>query len=113
MAKNWFPPSAAALGNLSFEEHRRLAEEHNGRKLWGYSTTTGARYIPEKGGTVGKHGADWLMDGVSRAEAAATADRGGGFVDCVGNNEPMWLRRGIGDKVEIISGEGSAAQMWV
>src|SRR5277367_3308082 len=73
LAKDWFSPSVAALGALSFEEHRRLAEEHNGREKWGYSRSTGTIYTPGKGKTMGgKNGTDWLRHGASRAEASAT-----------------------------------------
>ena len=37
LAKDWFSPAAAPLGALSFELHRALAEQHNGRTRWGYS----------------------------------------------------------------------------
>lgn len=44
LAKDWFAPSLSALGALSFEEHRRLAEEHGGREKWGYSPATCVSY---------------------------------------------------------------------
>ncbi|TBU33110.1 nucleotide-binding domain-containing protein [Dichomitus squalens] len=37
LAKDWFAPAVASLGALSFDLHRALAEEHNGRARWGYS----------------------------------------------------------------------------
>ena len=37
LAKDWFPHETASLGELSFEEHRKLAEKHNGAEKWGYA----------------------------------------------------------------------------
>jgi glycine/D-amino acid oxidase-like deaminating enzyme len=112
LAKDWFSPSFAALGALSFEEHRRLAEEHNGREKWGYSRSTGTSYTPGKGKTIGsKNGTDWLRHGSSRAEAAAAGVSE--FVDDPAADEPTWLRRGVGDRVEVISEKGTTAQVWV
>jgi glycine/D-amino acid oxidase-like deaminating enzyme len=112
LARDWFSPSVAALGGLSFEEHRRLAEEHNGREKWGYSKSTGTSYTPGKGKTMsGKNGADWLRHGASRAEAAAVGVSE--LVDEPEEGGPAWLKRGNGDRVEVISEEGTTAQVWV
>ena len=37
LAKDWFNPTMAPLGELSFRLHQELAEQHNGRAKWGYS----------------------------------------------------------------------------
>lgn len=112
LAKDWFFPSVAALGALSFEEHGLLAEEHNGKEKWGYSRSTGTSYTLGKVKTMSvKNGTDWLRHGSSRAEAAAVGMSE--FVDESESNEPTWLRRGVGDKVDIISEEGTTAQVWV
>ncbi|KAI0660769.1 nucleotide-binding domain-containing protein [Cubamyces menziesii] len=37
VAKDWFAPAIAPLGNLSFDLHRALADKHNGRARWGFS----------------------------------------------------------------------------
>ncbi|OJT05364.1 hypothetical protein TRAPUB_3805 [Trametes pubescens] len=37
LAKDWFAPAIAPLGNLSFDLHRALAHRHNGRARWAYS----------------------------------------------------------------------------
>lgn len=108
LAKDWFSPEAASLGALSFEEHRRLAEEHNGRERWGYSKSSVTRYTPAAAGWKGSGsgGADWLRHGSSRAEAAATIDD---VVDESGR--PRWLRRVEGDRCDVISDEGTTAQV--
>ncbi len=112
LAKDWFSPSVAPLGTLSFGEHRRLAEEHNGREKWGYSRSTGTSYNPGKEKTTGgRNGTDWLRHGTSRAEAATPG--ASGFVDESEEGGPKWLRRRHGDRVEVISEEGTTAQVWV
>lgn len=109
MAKNWFSPSIAELGALSFAEHKRLAEEHNGRDQWGYSRSTGTSYLSANGKKGGKRGDDWLREGSSRAGAAAEGVNQ--LIDI--EMEPKWLRRCDGDSVEVISEKGATAQVWV
>ena len=36
LARDWFAPAVAPLGELSFDLHRKLAEEHGGRERWGW-----------------------------------------------------------------------------
>ena len=36
LAKDWFAPAVAPLGELSFDLHRSLAAQHGGRERWGY-----------------------------------------------------------------------------
>lgn len=40
LAKDWFAPAVASLGEFSFELHRKLAEEHGGSEKWGWSEST-------------------------------------------------------------------------
>lgn len=37
IARDWFSPALANLGSLSFDLHRQLAQEHDGRARWGWS----------------------------------------------------------------------------
>ncbi|KAK3905028.1 FAD dependent oxidoreductase [Staphylotrichum tortipilum] len=106
LAKDWFAPSVSALGALSFEEHRRLAEEHGGRERWGYSPATCISYAAsaERRGAQ-ERGDDWLRHGTSRADAAPVG------IDALAGKTPSWLRRREGDHVELISDEGSTAQV--
>lgn len=102
LAKDWFSSSVAPLGALSFDLHKQLAEEHNGRDTWGYSRSTGTSLAD----TGGKRGDDWLRDGNSRAEAA-------GQHEFVSGDGPAWLTgRGTG-RVEVISEGDSTAQVCV
>jgi glycine/D-amino acid oxidase-like deaminating enzyme len=106
LAADWFSPSVAALGKLSFEEHKRLAEEFDGREKWGYSRSTGLSYTAGRGPRNGR-GDDWLRQDPSRADAAVGVSE---FVD--GDAKPLmpkWLSRSVGDNVEEISEEGSTA----
>ena len=99
LARDWFPPALSALGELSFDLHRRLAEENDGHARWGYSPST-ATSLAE---TVGKSGTDWLMDGVSRSTSAAarTPD--------VNGSRPAWLSPG---KDLDVMGDGSTTAQW-
>ncbi|KAK1244554.1 hypothetical protein MKX07_003353 [Trichoderma sp. CBMAI-0711] len=109
LAKDWFRPELAALAALSFEEHRRLAEQENGRDNWGYAKSVTLSYDPDGsltmigGGGKKKRGEDWLLEGTSRA----------GLVDARRELEdgevPAWLRRTDGDSVRVIDdGSGTA-----
>jgi glycine/D-amino acid oxidase-like deaminating enzyme len=110
LAADWFSPSVAALGKLSFEEHKRLAEEFGGREKWGYSRSATWSYTAGRGPRSGR-GDDWLRQDSSRANAAV------GVSESVDENAeqlgPRWLSRTGGDNVEVISEEGSTAQVWV
>ncbi|KAL7818223.1 FAD dependent oxidoreductase [Trichoderma gracile] len=103
LARDWFRPELAALAALSFEEHRRLAEEHDGRDGWGYAKSVTVSYEPDGPLMGGKRGEDWLLEGTSRA----------GLVDERREHEdgevPAWLRRTEGDSVRVIDdGSGTA-----
>ncbi|KAL6882884.1 nucleotide-binding domain-containing protein [Trichoderma longibrachiatum] len=104
LARDWFRPELAALGALSFEEHRRLAEEENGRENWGYAKSVTLSYEPDGPLMGGKRGEDWLLEGTSRA----------GLVDARREEHregevPAWLRRAEGDAVRVVDdGSGTA-----
>ena len=40
LARNWFSPSVAELGAFSFDLHKNLADQFDGRKGWGWSKST-------------------------------------------------------------------------
>ncbi|TVY71480.1 putative oxidoreductase [Lachnellula suecica] len=110
LAADWFSPPVAALGKLSFEEHKRLADEYGGREKWGYSRSTGLSYTAGKR-RGGPRGDDWLRHGASRADAIVGSSE---FTDGAAQRlRPEWLARADGDDVEVISEEGSTAQVWV
>ncbi|KAK0668610.1 FAD dependent oxidoreductase-domain-containing protein [Cercophora samala] len=106
LAKDWFSPALTPLGALSFNEHARLAAENNGGENWGYTPSTCISYIQyHDGSKQQKRGDDWLRSGTSRVNAApveAEQDEG---------RRPVWLKKKEGDKVEVISEEGTTAQV--
>ncbi|KAI9760135.1 MAG: glycine decarboxylase subunit P [Chaenotheca gracillima] len=102
LARDWFSPSVASLGALSFDLHRQLAKEHSGRKRWGYSRSTGTTLIDGQE-TSSARGDDWLNEGTSRAEVAATHEYSG-------SKGPAWLTTKKGDHVEVISTGDTTAQ---
>ncbi|KAK1826675.1 FAD dependent oxidoreductase [Podospora conica] len=109
LAKDWFQPSVAPLGAFSFDLHRKLAEEHGGKEKWLYSPTTSLDYsLASKDNATGGRGDDWLRHGTSRAQAAPAE-----INDTTKATEhaPTWLRREPGDRVEVISGPDSTAQL--
>ena len=106
LAKDWFSPRVSDLGAFSFEEHRLLAEQHNGKEKWGYSPAIClSYYASEEARKNQKRGDDWLRDGTSRADAAPVV------LDSESNKTPTWLRRNEGDQIELISAEGTTAQV--
>lgn len=101
LARDWFPASLASLGALSFDLHKRLAEENNGAEKWAYSKSTGTS-LEE---TVGERGEDWLSEGDSRSQAAKNSDA----TDIADHDRPVWLR-GKG-RLDVISREDTTAQV--
>lgn len=101
LAKDWFSSAVSSLGALSFEEHRKLAEKEDGASKWGYARSTSISLSPDT--TDGKKVDVWCRDGASRADAAS-GEREQGIA-------PPWLWRQDGDAVEVISDEGTVAQV--
>ncbi|PSN67170.1 FAD dependent oxidoreductase-like protein superfamily [Corynespora cassiicola Philippines] len=101
LAADWYAPSVAPLGALSFKLHKELAEQNNGRKAWGYSRSTGISLSQDSEAAVGGSGEDWLHDGTSRAEAANHRKP-------IATTEPVWLKKVEESSLEVISQEGTA-----
>ncbi|KAK3113960.1 hypothetical protein LTR53_008202 [Teratosphaeriaceae sp. CCFEE 6253] len=104
LASDWFGPTTASLGALSFQLHKELAEKHNGKDKWGYSRSTGTSLVEGRQKSSAK-GGDWLRDGGSREQAAGRHEFVG---DKIG---PAWLTRRDGDKVETIGEDDSVGQV--
>ncbi|KAF2144861.1 uncharacterized protein K452DRAFT_316020 [Aplosporella prunicola CBS 121167] len=107
IAADWFAPSVAPLGGLSFRLHKELAEQHQGKERWGYSLSTGtslSQDVANEEEAVLGSGEDWLQNGTSRAEAAG----GHSFSEGEG---PAWLMRSNGSSLEVISRDASTAQI--
>lgn len=123
LARDWFGPGVSSLGALSFDEHKRLADTHDGATRWGYRQSTAVSYTPgsrtgEKtgggGSSGGARGEDWLRNGASRATVAGSGSDSGDGEAAGAKDEkraPPWLRRTTGDAVRVIGDEGSTAQL--
>ncbi|MCJ1308790.1 hypothetical protein MMC25_002445 [Agyrium rufum] len=101
LARDWFSPPSAALGALSFDLHKKEAQEHGGYEKWGYSSSTATSLVRRSG----ERGDAWCRDDRSRAEAAAIAE------DTPASDGPRWLNSGGEGEVEVISAEGTTAQV--
>jgi glycine/D-amino acid oxidase-like deaminating enzyme len=110
LAKDWFSSLVESLGELSFELHRQLAQEHNGQKRWGYAPSTALSLAIDEGRGVenGERGEDWLLEGTSRANVSAAAGKGGMLR---GDGTPAWVTRQKGRTLEKISSEDGCAQV--
>ncbi|KAF2865903.1 FAD dependent oxidoreductase-like protein superfamily [Massariosphaeria phaeospora] len=104
LASDWFAPSVAPLGALSFRLHNELADKNNGRRTWGYSQSTANSFNQDSEAAVGGSGEDWLRDGSSRAQAASAKS----IEDSDG---PKWLKKTEDGSLEVISQNGMAAQI--
>lgn len=105
IAKDWFAPALAPLGKLSYELHKQLAAEYNGKSRWGYMPGTALSLdVNPSGAGNGGTGYDWLRDGSSRALAAS----GSKVVEV---EIPEWLTKQNGGRVDVISGEDTVAQV--
>lgn len=119
LSRDWFAEEVSELGLLSFEEHKKLAEEHAGGETWGYSVSKSMSYVSHvtaeslrKSGKKGVRGDDWLRAGGSRAETASGNDSAGLKENIGATGEgPKWLKISEGDELEVISEEGSTAQV--
>lgn len=101
-----FAGESQSLGELSFKLHKELADGHDGRRLWGYSRSTGSSYSPSAARPSRKrsdHG--WMSEGRSRAGAAVQHE----FRSSDGG--PSWLARYDGDRNEPIGEKDSVAQV--
>ena len=102
LAKDWFSPASSQLGALSFDLHQELAREYGGCEKWGYSSSTAYSLV----GQSGEKGYAWCRDGNSRAEAAGSEAQ-------EVEDGPRWLTGRDGRMVEVISDEGTTAQVCV
>ncbi|KAL6705764.1 hypothetical protein ACN47E_006401 [Coniothyrium glycines] len=108
LAKDWFAPSVRSLGSLSFTLHEELARAHSGRTNWGFSRSTGISLSQdsENESAVSSSGEDWLESGTSRAQLASHnrpyEERG---------KAPQWLRQTSDGIMEVISNDGTTAQI--
>ncbi|KYG40787.1 hypothetical protein M433DRAFT_8485 [Acidomyces richmondensis BFW] len=116
LAKDWFGPATADLGALSFRLHRELAEQHDGRRNWGYSRSTGMSYTTiatslsaESTGRQ-KMGKDFLSDNTSRANTARPYESQSNERD-PRDEWPVWLTQKPGDHLQRLTSTDTVAQI--
>lgn len=103
LARDWFSPSLAPLGALSFDLHHELAAKHGGEEKWGYMKGTALSLdVTTEDEKNGARGDDWLRAGTSRAETASGFDQSSVY------ESPAWLTKQRGGIVERISDEDTA-----
>jgi glycine/D-amino acid oxidase-like deaminating enzyme len=101
-----FAPSVASLGALSFSLHKDLADKYAGRQTWGYSQSTGISLSQDSESAISGSGEDWLENGTSRAQLA---NHNRPWEEDVAG--PEWLRRTKDGIMEVISRDGTTAQI--
>jgi glycine/D-amino acid oxidase-like deaminating enzyme len=104
LARDWFSSAAAPLGALSFDEHRRLAESECGAARWAYARSTSVSFSP--GAVPGKMAG---KVGIPRRDTSQSAEASSAEREML--PAPSWLWRRDGDAVELISDEGTVAQV--
>ncbi|KAI4102493.1 MAG: hypothetical protein LQ339_004647 [Xanthoria mediterranea] len=98
LARDWFAPASASLGRLSFDLHKKLANEHNGHEIWGYARSTATSLAETIGGGEEE---DWLGEGASRIKAAKKITEND-------DTRPVWLAPQYGKPDIIDKGDGTA-----
>ncbi|EWC44753.1 hypothetical protein DRE_06531 [Drechslerella stenobrocha 248] len=118
LAKDWFAPASAALGELSFRLHRELADAYDGSTRWGYARSASFNLARRKRSNettgseqrISRRGEDWLRYGASRVGAAASGNGGDGAQR--GLIAPTWLASGGCEQdVELSSTSETTAQV--
>ncbi|USP73761.1 uncharacterized protein yc1106_01035 [Curvularia clavata] len=105
LSADWFAPSVSSLGTLSFKLHAELAKAHGGRETWGYSSSTGLSFSQDSESAIAGSGEDWLENGTSRAQASQNRPREEQIT------RPEWLRGTQEGMMEVISRDGTTAQI--
>ena len=103
LAKDWFPPELIPLAELSYEEHRKLAEKEDGREKWAYARCVTVSYEPKGKRDDGNTVEDWLLEGTSRADSVQERR------EVKKGEAPNWLRRVDGDAVDVVDVDGGTA----
>lgn len=96
LAEDWFSPPMASLGALSYRLHRELAEQHNGKAKWGYSTST----VFSLDTSAPSNGHDRDGSGHRDAKDRASQSRFQEFWDAV--EGPRWLAKEKDQHLEML-----------
>ncbi|CAG8893476.1 unnamed protein product [Penicillium egyptiacum] len=107
LARDWFEPSLAPLGAMSFDLHHELAAAHGGDRKWGFMKGTAFNLdtVAQRKREGGSSNDDWLRTGNSRAETAA------GSEDTAPVEFPEWLTMQKGGVLEKINRGETVAQV--
>jgi hypothetical protein len=115
---DWFSPTTASLAELSFNLHKDLADQYQGRERWGYMKSTAISFIGDRDKHPGtndasRHDLDWMGEGVSRAFMAPGQGTAG--PQTPSHLGPRWLAVDVdgGDKIELVGEPDSTAQVCV
>lgn len=123
LAKDWFSPAVASLGELSFRLHKELAAAHDGPKNWAYAPSIVYSLAIEARGVGGKKARkeEWLEEGASRSDVARTSaddqqqlptGEGAARNEMLNDDgTPAWFTRQKDGTLEILDAEGSCAQI--
>ncbi|KAL6305779.1 FAD dependent oxidoreductase [Sparassis latifolia] len=113
LAKDWFGPAIAPLAALSFDLHRALAAQHNGRDRWGWSESVSYSLDRDAASAPPAHtgGVDWILTGESRATVLGGAEQEASAAPLgAAAAGPAWLRANIG-ALQAISARQSTGQV--
>lgn len=127
IVRDWFSPAVLSLAELSFQLHQQLADLNDGRRRWGYSSSTALSLIAEEVNLQGQktgnvvRGEDWLLHGASRAEVAkkfssapkqsSTSNGHQRDFYLKEDDTPAWAVQQKGATLERISSEAGCAQV--
>lgn len=121
LAKDWFSPASASLGELSFRLHKELADANDGPQHWGYAPSIAYSLAISRRGVSGKKAKnkDWLEKGKSRAEVAGSNNgdevptEDGARRDEMLNEDgtPAWISPQKNGTLEMISSSDGCAQV--
>jgi len=112
VALDWFSAPVAPLGALSFALHRDLAEQHDGRRKWGYGASTAYSMSVEQVGVgSGEKGGDWLLDGTSRSTVAKGTGNEEEEEMLNADGTPAWVASQQGGSLEVIGRVGGCANI--
>lgn len=90
-----------SLGELSFREHKALAEAEGGRERWGHAKLTSVSYQPSKRSSSNR-GRLW-------DDGEEDLQREGSSVGDAATEVPPWLKRKRGYSVDVIDDESATA----
>lgn len=122
LAKDWFSPASASLGELSFNLHKELAANHDGARKWGYAPSMVYSLAIDSRG-MGKQAKDedWLQSGTSRSGVAPSSvdgrqdsatGPGAERQEMVSDDgSPAWFTRQKNGTLEVLDDEGNCAQV--